>query len=284
MLDQYDESLPMTFPLAGVIGDPISHSKSPRMHKYWLRQCGVSGDYVPLHVRASHLETVLRVLPKMGFVGANVTIPHKEQALKIADHVSARAKLIGAANTLFFDEDGLIIADNTDGYGFITNIYSNVPEWRAADAPALVLGAGGAARAVISALLDAGSPALYLGNRTRDRAEQLAAQFGPKVNVLDWDKITGPISDVGLIVNTTARGMNGQDDLVLPFERAKAGVVVTDLVYTPLQTGFLRDAARCGLATVDGLGMLIHQGVPGFQKWFGKTPKVDDALREVLLR
>lgn len=254
------------------------------MHKYWLRQSGIEGDYVPLHVSAADLETVLRALPKMGFVGANVTIPHKERALEIADSVSARAAEIGAANTLFFNEDGEITAYNTDGYGFITNIRTNAPTWNAVDAPALILGAGGAARAVISALLDAGSPHIYLGNRTRARAEYLAAQFGSQVQVIEWDAISDSIHDVGLIVNTTARGMNGQDDLILPFEQAKSDVIVNDLVYTPLQTGFLRDAERCGLTAIDGLGMLIYQGVPGFQKWFGGNPKVDNALREVLLR
>lgn len=270
-------------PLAGVIGCPVGHSRSPLLHGTWLRHYGIAGHYVPLHVEAADLADVLRALPRMGFVGANVTIPHKEAALALADTVSDVAARIGAANTLSFDAEGRCHADNTDGYGFMANLAQNAPGWRADVAPALLLGAGGAARAIIVALLDTGCPEIRLSNRTAARAEALAAEFGPRVMVVEWDKRAQGLGDLGLLANTTSLGMAGQPALEMPLEGISAGALVTDIVYTPLQTDLLARARARGLRVVDGLGMLLHQAVPGFARWFGQRPEVTEELRAAVL-
>lgn len=271
-------------PLAGVIGSPIAHSKSPRLHGHWLRKLGLAGHYVPMDVAPEDFEQVLRSLPKAGFVGVNVTVPHKEAALKLADVVTDRATLIGAANTLIFLEDGRIHADNTDGYGFIENLRQNAPDWDAKAGPAAVLGAGGAARAILASLLDAGAPEILLSNRTRARAEALQSDFGSKIKVLDWVQAGNMLEDAATVVNTTSLGMLGHPELRVPLDGLQKGALVTDLVYNPLQTRLLREAEEMGCVTVDGLGMLIHQAVPGFERWFGKRPVVDADIRAVLLR
>ncbi|KQI70090.1 shikimate dehydrogenase [Loktanella sp. 3ANDIMAR09] len=270
-------------PLAGVIGFPIGHSASPRLHKHWLNRYGIAGDYVPLQVSEGSLEAVIRALPQTGFVGANVTIPHKTSVMQIADHLSDRAILVGAANTLIFRADGKIHADNTDGYGFMANLKQGAPNWSAASGPALVLGAGGAARAIIVALADAGVPQILLANRTRPKAEALRAEFGTRIKVVDWVQAQDAVAEAHLIVNTTSLGMTGQPDLKLSLDRLSANTVVTDIVYKPLRTPLLEQAAARGCVTVDGLGMLLHQGVPGFERWFGTRPEVDDALRDAVL-
>ena len=236
-----------------------------------------------MDVAPEDLEQVLRTLPKAGFVGANVTVPHKEAALRIADHVTDRARQIGAANTLVFQADGTIHADNTDGYGFMANLCAGAPDWNPESGPAVVFGAGGAARAVISALLGAGVPQLILTNRTRARAEQLQADFGGRVSVADWNRSGDVIGGAGLVVNTTSLGMVGQPDLLVPLDGLRPGTLVTDLVYAPLKTRLLEAAEQAGCATVDGLGMLLHQAVPGFEQWFGKRPQVDAATRAAAL-
>lgn len=271
-------------PLAGVIGSPIAHSKSPLLHGHWLKTLGIRGFYIPMDVAAEDLEAVLRTLPRMGFVGVNITVPHKVAALKIADLVTDRATLIGAANTLIFREDGKILADNTDGYGFIENLRQNAPDWDPAAGPAAVLGAGGAARAVVASLLDAGVPEILLTNRTRARAETLQLDFGNRVRVIDWVQAGNILEDAATVVNTTALGMMGKPELRVPLDGLQKGALVTDLVYNPLQTRLLREAEEMGCVTVDGLGMLIHQAVPGFERWFGQRPEVDAATRAVLLR
>ncbi|MCG7572699.1 shikimate dehydrogenase [Phaeobacter sp. CNT1-3] len=271
-------------PLAGVIGHPIAHSKSPRLHGHWLRKLGLAGHYVPMDVAPQDFEEVLRALPKAGYVGVNVTVPHKEAALRIADDVTDRAALIGAANTLTFTADGRIHADNTDGYGFIANLQQSAPEWDPASGPAAVLGAGGAARAVLSSLLDAGVPEIYLSNRTRPRAEALRADFGNKVKVVDWVQAGNILEDAATVVNTTSLGMMGHPELRVPLDGLQKGALVTDLVYNPLQTRLLREAEDMGCVTVDGLGMLIHQAVPGFERWFGQRPEVEADIRAILLR
>lgn len=271
-------------PLAGVIGSPIAHSKSPRLHGHWLRKLGLPGHYVPMDVAPEDFEQVLRSLPKAGFVGVNVTVPHKEAALKVADVVTDRATLIGAANTLIFLEDGRIHADNTDGFGFIENLRQNAPDWDAKAGPAAVLGAGGAARAILASLLDAGAPEILLSNRTRARAEALQSDFGSKIKVIDWVQAGNMLEDAATVVNTTSLGMLGHPELRVPLDGLQKGALVTDLVYNPLQTRLLREAEEMGCVTVDGLGMLIHQAVPGFERWFGKRPEVDADIRAVLLR
>lgn len=270
-------------PLAGVIGSPIAHSRSPQLHGHWLRSMGLRGFYVPMDVAHGDLERVIRTLPRMGFVGANVTVPHKESVMRIADKITDRATLIGAANTLIFRSDGTIHADNTDGYGFIENLRDGAPDWDAPTGTALVLGAGGAARAVIASLADAGVPEIVLTNRTRVRAERLKEDFGQRVRVVDWVQAANALEEAALVVNTTSLGMTGQPDLRVPLDGLHKGQVVTDLVYNPLKTKLLQKAERAGCTTVDGLGMLLHQAVPGFERWFGARPVVDAAAREAAL-
>ncbi|MEM9911193.1 MAG: shikimate dehydrogenase [Pseudomonadota bacterium] len=271
-------------PLAGVIGSPIAHSKSPQIHTHWLTSLGIAGYYIPLDVSSEELLQVTQTLPKMGFVGANVTIPHKESILKIADHVTDRATLIGAANTLIFRKDGKIHADNTDGVGFIQNLRNNAPKWNPNAGPAAVFGAGGAARAVVTALLEVGSPEIRLTNRTRVRAEALKAEFGHKIKVVDWVQAGNILDDATLLVNTTSLGMMGKPPLRVPLDGLRPGTIVNDLVYAPLKTQLLAQAETRGCVTVDGLGMLLYQAVPAFERWFGQRPIVDTATRVAALR
>jgi shikimate dehydrogenase len=270
-------------PLAAVIGSPIAHSRSPALHGYWLKRYGIKGFYIPMDVAQADLATVLRTLPKMGFVGANVTIPHKEAILQIADVISDRAALIGAANTLIFRKDGKIQADNTDGAGFIANLRQNAPHWVPSSGPAAVFGAGGAARAVIAALIEVGVPEIRLANRTRARADALRSDFGAKVHVQEWVQADAMIDGAATVVNTTSLGMTGKPDLVLPLESLSPQALVTDLVYTPLKTQFLIEAEERGATVVDGLGMLLHQAAPGFERWFGQRPEVDEATRAAVM-
>lgn len=270
-------------PLAGVVGWPVAHSRSPALHGHWLHRYGVAGHYVPLAVRPENLAQVLQALPRAGFIGVNVTIPHKEAVLALADVVTDRAAMIGAANTLTFRPDGTIHADNTDGHGFIANLVQQAPGWRPASGPAAVIGAGGAARAVVAALLDRGVPELRIANRTRARAEQIRADFGARVTVHDWSDLDGLLKGATTVVNSTSMGMKGGPPLDLPLEALSSRALVTDLVYTPLDTDFLRAARSRGCSTVDGLGMLLHQAAPGFERWFGHRPEVDDALRAAVL-
>ena len=269
--------------LAGVIGWPIAHSRSPRLHGTWLRRHGVSGNYVPIALRVEDFDEGLRSLPRLGFRGVNVTIPHKERALALATSVTDRAALIGAANTVSFGPGGEIRADNTDGYGFIANLRQSAPQWRASAGPALVLGAGGAARAVVSALLTEGAPEVRLANRYRSRAELLREHFGARVVVVDWARAEEAVDGAATIVNTTSMGMAGRPDLSLRLDAAPPGALACDIVYEPLMTGFLLHARDCGLVVVDGLGMLLHQAVPGFEAWFDLRPEVDEALRAAVL-
>jgi shikimate dehydrogenase len=273
-----------SIPLAGVIGWPIGHSRSPRLHGHWLSRLGISGYYVPISVHPEDLATSLQSLATLGFRGVNVTLPHKEAVLKLADRASEAAHRIGAANTLTFAEDGCVFADNTDAYGFRENIRHAFPDWRASRGPALVLGAGGASRAVIHTLLEEGAPEIRLANRTRARAEALARHFGPEILPIDWDCAGQAAQDCTTVVNTTSLGLAGQPPLTLDLHRAAPDAIVTDIVYDPLETPFLTCAARQGFRTVDGLGMLLHQGIPGFQSWFGGSPTVNDELRADVMR
>ncbi|SPH19404.1 Shikimate dehydrogenase (NADP(+)) [Ascidiaceihabitans donghaensis] len=271
-------------PLAGVIGSPIGHSKSPQIHQHWLKMLGLDGFYIPMDVAPENLRDALLMLPKMGFVGVNITVPHKEAVMDIADLITDRATLIGAANTLIFRKDGKIHADNTDGYGFIENLKSGAPHWDPKSGPAAVFGAGGASRAVLASLLDAGVPEILLTNRTRVRAEKLADDFGKRIRVVDWVQAGNILEDATLTVNTTLLGMIGKQELRVPLDGLRKGSIVTDLVYAPLQTKLLSTAQEMGCTTVDGLGMLLHQAVPAFERWFGKRPVVDSATRAAALR
>lgn len=271
-----------SFPLAGVIGRPVGHSRSPRLHRHWLSRYGIAGDYVAMEIAESDLAEVLRVLPKAGFRGVNVTVPHKIAALELADEASERAQRIGAANLLVFEE-GRILADNTDGEGFLASLRQGAPGWEPSAGPVTVLGAGGAARAVIVALLDAGVSEIVLTNRTRATADSLREEFGERLRVVDWIAAGNAIEDGALVVNTTALGMTGKPELRVPLDGLRPGQVVTDLVYAPLETRLLREARAAGAVGVDGLGMLLHQAVPAFERWFGVRPEVDEALRAAVL-
>ncbi|WP_176525254.1 shikimate dehydrogenase [Caenispirillum bisanense] len=269
--------------VAGVMGWPVSHSRSPRLHGFWLREHGIDGAYVPLPVRPEDFAAAVRALPKLGFAGANVTVPHKEAALAACDEVSPLARRIGAVNTLVCRPDGSLWGDNTDGFGFLENLRAGCPGWRPEAGPAVVLGAGGAARAVVAALLDAGCPQVRLTNRTRDRAAELAADLGGAIEVVAWEERRAALAGAGLLVNTTTLGMTGAPPLDLALDPLPAAALVTDIVYAPLVTDLLARAQARGNAVVDGLGMLLHQGRPGFEAWFGVRPEVTPALRAAVL-
>jgi shikimate dehydrogenase len=270
-------------PLAGVIGSPVAHSRSPALHGYWLGRYGIKGHYIPMDIAQSDLREALEVLPRLGFVGLNVTIPHKETMLSLADIVTDRAALIGAANTVIFRKDGKVFADNTDGAGFIANLRQEAPQWQPQAGPAALFGAGGAARAVIAALIEVGVPEIRVANRTRARAEALRSDFGAKIHVQEWVQAAAMLDEAVTVVNTTALGMVGKPDFHLPPEALNPAALVTDLVYTPLRTTFLQEAEAAGCTVVDGLGMLLHQAAPGFERWFGQRPDVDAATRAAVL-
>ncbi|MDF0601284.1 shikimate dehydrogenase [Psychromarinibacter sp. C21-152] len=270
-------------PLAGVIGSPVAHSKSPVLHAHWLHRYGLQGHYIPMDIAHADLNEAVHLLPRLGFVGVNVTIPHKELMLSVADLVTDRAALIGAANTLIFRHDGKIHADNTDGYGFIENLRQNAPHWNPRGGPAAVIGAGGAARAVVASLIEAGAPEIRITNRTRTRADALRCDFGNKVTVFEWVQAGNILEDAATVVNTTSLGMVGKPEFRVPLDALAPDAVVNDLVYNPLETTFLRRAADMGCVTVDGLGMLLHQAAPAFERFFGVRPEVDEEARQVVL-
>jgi shikimate dehydrogenase len=270
-------------PLAGVIGWPITHSRSPRLHGHWLARYRIEGYYVPLGLTPEALAAGLRSLPALGFRGVNVTIPHKEAALALAAEATDCAREIGAANTLTFRPDGSFHADNTDAYGFMANLRQEAPAWRAAAGPALVIGAGGAARAVVSALLAEGCPEVRVANRTRARAVQLHDHFGPGVVPVDWEAAAAAAGDTAIVVNTTSVGMDGAEEIPIDLEAVGAFALVADIVYGAEPTPFVQAARARGLVAVDGLGMLLHQGVPGFERWFGRRPEVDAEVRAAVL-
>lgn len=269
--------------LAGVIGWPVGHSKSPRLHNWWLERLEIDGAYVPLPVSPDRFEQVVRAMPHMGFAGCNITVPHKEAALALADMVDPAARRIGAANTLIFHDDGTIEARNTDGFGFIENLRQRAKGWTAEAGPAVVLGAGGAARGVCVSLIDAGAPLIRLANRTRLRGEALAAELNGPIEVVDWPLIPGALEDAALLVNTTSLGMSGQPPLSLDFSALPLSALVTDIVYAPLETELLKTARLRGHPVVDGLGMLLHQARAGFAAWFGVWPEVTEELRDFVL-
>ncbi|MBN8873592.1 MAG: shikimate dehydrogenase [Rhodospirillales bacterium] len=260
--------------IAGIIGWPVAHSRSPRLHGFWLDRHGIDGAYVPLPIHPDAFATAVRGLRDAGFAGANVTIPHKLAAFEICDSVDESAHRAGAVNTLVF-QDGRISGLNTDGWGFIANLLGHGVAPNAG--PALLLGAGGGARAIAAALQEAGAP-VTICNRTDARATALAADL-PGLRVLPWAQRSAALRDHALVVNTTSLGMGSHPALDLDLSAAPDSLVVADIVYVPLLTPLLAAAERRGLRTVEGLGMLLHQAVPGFRAWFGVTPVVDDALR-----
>lgn len=264
--------------LAGVMGWPIAHSLSPRIHNYWLRELGIDGAYVPLAVAPENLTDALRALPKLGFTGVNITIPHKQAALAALDHIDDLAMRIGAVNTVTVGSDGRLTGANTDGFGFMENLRDHAPELDLATGPVVVLGAGGAARGIIAALMDAGAGELRLLNRTRARAEALAADLGEPMQILDWDDRAAALQGAGLLVNTTSLGMSGAEALDISLDALPVAATVADAVYTPLETPLLAAAVARGNIIAGGLGMLLHQARPGFTAWFGAEPQVTPEL------
>jgi shikimate dehydrogenase len=269
--------------IAGVFGWPVDHSRSPRLHGYWLKEFGIDGAYIPFATHPTKFDQALRALPSLGFRGGNVTLPHKERALALVDEATPLAKRIGAVNTLIVREDGSILGDNTDGYGFLANLKQLQPSWRASAGPALVLGAGGAARAIVVALLDAGVPEIHLVNRTTRRAEEIADAVSGPIKVHGWDVRARALKDAALLVNSTNLGQAGQALLELDIAALPRTAIVYDIVYVPLMTELLKNAQQRGNPIVDGIGMLLHQAVPGFKAWFGQEPQVTRALRDFVL-
>lgn len=269
-------------PRACVIGWPIKHSRSPLIHGHWLQVHGLAGSYTKEAVEPERFEAFVRSMPEQGFVGGNVTVPHKEALYAMADRRDMAAEAIGAANTLWF-EDGVLSITNTDAHGFMTNLDRGADGWDRSEGPAVVLGAGGAARAILYGLIER-DISIRLLNRTASRAEELAEAFGASVTVLPWEDRHDALSGARLLVNTTTLGMEGAPALDLHLEDLPAAAAVTDIVYAPLMTDLLLRAKRRGNRTVDGLGMLLHQAVPGFEKWFGVCPEVTPALRDLVIR
>lgn len=270
------------FRAAAVIGHPIAHSRSPLIHGYWLETHGIDGAYLRWDVPVADVAHVLRDLPGHGLIGANITLPHKEAALAVVDDVDPVADAIGAVNTIWLDNDRLI-GSNTDAAGFLENLDQNAPGWDRNSVTALIYGAGGSARAVVYGLVARGFARVVVANRTLARAEALHQRFGKRVHAVTLQDATRIVPEADIVINTTSAGLVGDDAFQVDWTRARESLVASDIVYVPIETPFLAGARRRGLRTVDGLGMLLHQAVPGFEKWFGVRPTVTPDLRAFLL-
>lgn len=271
-----------TFLLAGVMGWPIMHSRSPMIHNYWFARHQLAGAYVPLAIRPEGLEQALRALPALGFAGCNVTIPHKQEAMRIVDEVHESARAIGAISCVTVRPDGSLLGSNNDAFGFIRNLRRQQPHWRADAGPAVVIGAGGGSRAVCYGLLQEGVPEIRLVNRSAQRARAVAQALGGAVQAFDWEQRGELLRGAALVVNTTSQGMVGQPPLELSLERLPRQSLVSDVVYVPLETPLLAAARERGNPTVNGLGMLLNQARPAFNAWFGVMPEITPALRRVV--
>lgn len=277
------QSVSHTFVLAGVMGWPIAHSRSPVIHGHWIEQLGLRGAYVPLAVNPVNLPDALKGLSALGFAGCNLTLPHKVDALNSVHALDPVAKQIGAVNTVIVQADGSLRGTNTDAFGYIQSLREAQPHWRADSGAAVVLGAGGAARAIVWALADAGVKEIRLFNRSPDKARDIAAQFGSPVKAMAWEQRHDALADAGLMVNTTTQGMQGQPPLDIDLSALPQAALVSDIVYTPLETDLLLRAKLRGNPVVNGLGMLLHQARPGFEAWFGVMPEVTPALWQKVL-
>lgn len=270
------------FLLAGVMGYPVMHSRSPRLHNYWLEQHGLLGTYVPLAIQPDGLVPALRALHPLGFAGCNITVPHKVAAIAALETIDPMAKRIGAINCVIVRKDGALHGTNNDGFGYIASIRERFPNWRADAGPVVVLGAGGGARAVLAALADAGAREIRLLNRSRARAEGIASDNGSPISVYDWEDRSSALSDAAMLVNTTSLGMSGQPPLDLSLDRLPVSALVSDIIYIPKETPLLAAARERGNPTVNGLGMLLNQARPAFQAWFGILPDVTPELRAMI--
>ena len=271
-----------TFALAGVMGWPVAHSRSPLIHNYWLQKYDLAGSYVQLAVQPGQLATALPGLAALGFKGCNITIPHKVEALKLVDEVDANARRVGAVNTVVVQPDGSLKGMNTDGFGYIQSLLDAQPSWRADAGPVVVLGAGGAARAVVLALSDRGAKEIRLINRTLDKAQAMAAEFGFPVKAVAWEQRHAALEGAALLVNTTSQGMHGSAPLDLDFSALPVEALVSDIIYVPLETPLLLAARARGNPTVGGLGMLLNQARPAFEAWFGVLPEITPELRRLV--
>ena len=273
---------PQTFGLAGVMGWPVAHSRSPQIHNYWLQKYGIKGAYVQLAVQPGDLAVALPGLSALGFRGCNITIPHKVDALKLVHEVDANAQRVGAINTVVVQADGSLKGMNTDGFGYIQSLLDAQPNWNAGTGPVTVLGAGGAARAIVLALADRGAKEIRLLNRTAGKAESLAAEFGGPVKALPWNERHAALADVALLVNTTSQGMHGNPPLELTLDALPKHALVSDVIYVPLETPLLAAARQRGNHTVNGLGMLLNQARPAFEAWFGVLPDLTPELKQAI--
>lgn len=273
---------PDRFLLAGVMGWPVMHSRSPMLHNYWFAKHGLAGTYVPLAIEPGKLAPALKALQPLGFAGCNLTIPHKQDAMQIVDEVDDVAKRIGAISCITVRPDGTLFGNNNDCYGYIENIKQEQPGWRADKGPIVVVGAGGGSRAVCYGLAREGAKEIRLVNRTLARAERIAAEFGAPIKVLPWEQRNDALEGAAMVVNTTSQGMVGQPSLDISLAKLPNDALASDIVYTPLETPFLKAARERGNRTVNGLGMLLHQGRPAWKSWFGIEPEVTAELRQMI--
>jgi len=267
---------------ACVIGFPVAHSRSPLIHGYWLREHKIDGDYIRHEVKPEEVDQFLKNFSKQNFVGCNVTLPHKEAAASNVSHATPVVRALGVANTLWL-QDGKLHGDNTDVAGFLAYLDDSIPGWDKKTKRAVVLGAGGAARSIVYGLNERGVEKITIVNRSRERAEQLTKEIKIESNIASFDQIESLISSADLLVNTTSLGMKGQPPLEIDLKNLKKSAAVCDIVYVPLETDLLRQARARGHAVVDGLGMLLHQAVPGFERWFGVRPAVTKELRALIV-
>jgi shikimate dehydrogenase len=273
---------PDRFLLAGVMGWPVMHSRSPKLHNHWFAEHGIAGSYVPLAIEPGRLEAALRALVPLGFAGCNLTIPHKEAAIAIVDEVHPTAKAIGATSCITVRENGSLVATNNDGFGFIQSVMEYAPDWRADAGPVVVIGAGGGSRAVVYSLAEQGAREIRVCNRTFGRAKALQDDFGGPVTAVPWEETRAALADAAMVVNTTSQGMVGQPPLEVSLEGLPQRALVCDIIYIPKETPLLAEARRRGNRTLNGLGMLLHQARPAWKSWFGIDTKVTPELRALI--
>ena len=272
-----------TYIMAGVMGWPVAHSRSPVIHNHWIKQYGLAGAYGLFTVQPNQLETAIRGLKALGLAGCNITIPHKVDAMQYMDWVEPLALRMGAINTIVVQADGALHGFNNDGYGYLQSLREAQPSWQADAGPAVVLGAGGAARAIVVSLIDAGATEIRILNRTRSKAEDLAQEFGQVVTAFDWSERSDALNNAALLVNTTNQGMHGESALDIDLTQLPTSALVSDAIYIPLETPLLATARLRGNTTVNGLGMLLHQARPAFNAWFGVMPEVTPELKNAIM-